>query len=82
MLGKTEGRKRRGQERMRCLHGIADSVDLSLSSLWEMVKHREARRAAAMQSPRVEHDRATNTPSLLKTYLVFWNNQGNKNKNS
>ena len=37
-LGKTEGRKRMGQERMRCLHGIADSVDLSLSSLWEMVK--------------------------------------------
>ena len=42
MLGKIEGRKRRGQQRMRCLDDITDSVDMSLSKLWEMVKDRES----------------------------------------
>ena len=49
MLGKIEGRKRRGQQRMRWLDGINDSMDMSLSKVWDILKDREAC-CATMQS--------------------------------
>ena len=52
MLGKIEGRRRRGQQRMRWLDDITDSVEVSLSNLWEIVKYREARCATVHGHPK------------------------------
>ena len=69
MLGKIEGQRRRGLQRMKWLDGITDSMDMNLSKLWELLMNREAWHAAVHGLQRVGHDWVT---ELNWTELITW----------
>ena len=70
MLGKIEGRRRRGQQRMRWLAGITDSMNMGLSKLRKTVKDREGWRAAVHGSQRAGHNLVTEQQQLPAGFII------------
>ena len=66
MLGKFEGKRRRGQQRMRWLEGIINSINVSLSKLWEIVKEGKPGVLQSMGLQRVRHDLELNNNKYIK----------------
>ena len=71
MLGKIEGRRRRGRQRMTWLDCITNSMDMNLSKLWEMVKNRKPRMLQSVRSQRVGHDWATGQHTTRNIYQIY-----------